>query len=227
MKNEEDFTKKFLLDGIYSTASDAAQAEKMLEKGKILSEYKKHSDNVQPYAEELCAAFKEDNPSAFDETNKRIKSFMAACGTGVSSIDSISSWTQLMSLSGIVHGSTLSYTRMVVVPEIARWRNIHSKKWDKNDVSLMSGGFLTAQGMTVDRHTFTSEIKNGFEWDTDIIAKPVMDVLQKYDGISDELKAEYTKEIEERDDFREYGWILTDHCQDGYDGKQHTITSYI
>lgn len=227
LKNEEDFNKKFLLDGIYSTASDEDQAEAMLKKGNILCEYKKHSDNVQPYADELCAAFKEDNPSAFDKTNERIKNFMAACGTGVSSIDSISSWAQLMCLSGIVHGSTLSYTRMIVVPEIVRWRNIHSKKWDEHDVSLMSSGFNTAQGMTVDRHTFTSEIKNGFEWNTDVIAKPVMDVLQKYDGIADELKAEYTKEIEERDDFREYGWILTDHCQDGYDGKQHTITTYI
>jgi hypothetical protein len=230
LKNEEDFTKKFLLDGIYSTASDEAQAESMLKEGNILCEYKKHSDNVQPYADDLCAAFKEDNPSAFDETNERIKKFMEACGREkgeVSSIDSISSWAQLMCLTGIVHGSTLSYTRMVVVPEVLRWRNIHSEEWDNYDISLMTGGFNTAQGMTVDRHTFTSEIKNGFEWKTDVIAKPVMDVLQKYDGIADELKLEYTKEIEKRDDFREYGWILTDHCQDGYDGKQHTITTYI
>ena len=198
-----------------------------MKEAEILCEYKKHSDNVQPFAEELAAAFKEDDRSAFEETEKDIKSFMEACGKDVSSIDSISSWTQLMCLTGIVHGSTLSYTRLITVPEVARWRNIHSDEWDANDSSLISNGFATCQGMTVDRHVFTSEIKNGFEWDTKNIAKPVMDVLQKYDAIAEDLRTEYTKEIEQRDDFREYGQILTDHCNDGYDGKQHTITTYI
>ena len=86
---------------------------------------------------------------------------------------------------------------------------------------------MTCQGMTEDRHVFTSEIKNGFEWDTKKIERPVMDVLKKYNTISKDLMTEYTKEIEKRDDFCEYGWILTDHCNDGYDGKQHTITTYI
>jgi len=152
---------------------------------------------------------------------------MEACGEGVSSIDSISSWAQLMCATGIVHGSTLSYTRLILVPEVARWRNIASDKWDENDAKLMGGGFATAQGMTVDRHVFTSSIKNGFEWETKGIVKGVMDVLEKYDALTEELMTEYEKQIELRDDFREYGWILTDHCNDGYDGKQHTITTYI
>ena len=227
LKNEEEFTKKFLLNGIYSTANDEAQAEALMKEGQILCEYKKHSNNVQPFAEELASAMKEDDPIAFEDTEMKIKSFMLACGKGVSSIDSISSWTQLMCLTGIVHGSTLSYTRLVTAPEIARWRNIHSDKWDENDASLISNGFMTCQGMTEDRHVFTSEIKNGFEWDTKKIERPVMDVLKKYNTISKDLMTEYTKEIEKRDDFCEYGWILTDHCNDGYDGKQHTITTYI
>jgi hypothetical protein len=44
---------------------------------------------------------------------------------------------------------------------------------------------------------------------------------------AEELKTEYQKGLEKRDDFREFGWILTDHCTDGYDGKQHTISTYI
>jgi hypothetical protein len=227
LKNEEDFNKKFLLNGIYSTAGDETTAEYMMREGEILCEYKKHSNNVQPFAEELAAAFKEDDPTSFEMTEKKIKSFMEACGADVSSIDSISSWTQLMCLTGIVHGSTLSYSRMIIVPEIVRWRNIHSKVWDNHDASLMDNGFATSVGMTKDRHTFTSRIGGLQKWNTKKIVDPVMEVLQKYDGIASGLKTEYTKEIEQRDDFHEYGWILTDHCNDGYDGKQHTITTYI
>jgi hypothetical protein len=37
---------------------------------------------------------------------------------------------------------------------------------------------------------------------------------------AEELKTEYQKGLEKRDDFREFGWILTDHCTAaGYDGK--------
>lgn len=81
--------------------------------------------------------------------------------------------------------------------------------------------------MTLDRHVFTGEIKHGWEWDVEEIDQSVRDVLNKYDGKALDLKLKYAEEIKERDDFREYGWILTDHCEDGYDGKQHTITTYI
>ena len=74
---------------------------------------------------------------------------------------------------------------------------------------------------------FTGEIQNGRKWDTEHISKGVQDVLDKYNLKAEELKTEYQKGLEKRDDFREFGWILTDHCTDGYDGKQHTIATYI
>jgi hypothetical protein len=99
--------------------------------------------------------------------------------------------------------------------------------WDDNDVNVIFVGSGTIQGMTVDRHVFTGEITNGFEWETGPISKEVKTVLDKYDDKAEALKKEYTKVITKRDDFRDHGWILTDHCEDGYDGKQHTIATYI
>ena len=124
-----------------------------------------------------------------------------------------------MCLTGIVHGSTLSYTRLVTTPEVTRWRNIHSDKLDENDAPLISNGFITVQGMAVDCHVL--------EWNTKNIVKPVMDVLKKHDNIFKDLITDYKREIEQRDDFREYSWILTDFCNDSYDEKQHVITTSV
>jgi hypothetical protein len=223
-KTADEYMKKFLLKDIYTTAKNP---EDVIKSAGLLTEFQKHIDNVTPFAEELSAAFKKNNERAHKDCEKSIKSFMSDCGKGVSSIDSISSWLQLMCCTGITHGSTLSYTRMCLMPEIMRWRDINSKTFTELDVTIMEASAGTVDGMTVDRHVFTSEIKYGFKWDTKGIAKPVFDVLKKYDDMAEELKVAYIKELEENPDLREFGWILTDHCPDGYDGKQHTITTYI
>ena len=79
----------------------------------------------------------------------------------------------------------------------------------------------------MDRHVFTSSIEHGSKWDRSLISKEVQDVLNTYEGMAEELKEAYKVDIEKRDYLREFGWILTDQCTDGYDGKQHTITTYI
>jgi hypothetical protein len=228
LKNTDEFIKKFLQVGVYSTfKGDDAELEKMLEEASILTEWNKHRDNVPKAAKALTEAMKKDDPKAFAKAEAKLTSFMAACGEDISSIDSISSWYQLMSITGLFHGSTLSYTRLIIVPEIIRWRNIGNPEWDQFDYALMNTVFGTVQGMTLDRHVFTSSIEHGWDWDTEDISDTVMAVLDNYDSKAKDLKTDYTEELQNRDDLREFGWILTDHCNDGYDGKQHTITTYI
>jgi hypothetical protein len=135
---------------------------------------------------------------------------------------------QLMCCTGITHGSTLSCSRMVAAPEAMRWRNVANPVWDHGDVHVISTGAGTIQGMTVDRHVFTGEIANGFKWKTDPLSKEAKTVLDKHDEMAETLKKEHTDVIIKRDNFRDHGWILTDHCKDGCDGKQeHTIATYI
>ncbi len=94
---------------------------------------------------------KQDSSTDYHKAELRLKNFLAATGKSVSSIDTFSSWIQLMSVTGITHGSTLSYTRFVATPEIMRWRNPDNKYWDHHDLSLTSAGIGTIQGMMEER----------------------------------------------------------------------------
>ena len=57
-----------------------------------------------------------------------------------------------MSCTGMIHGSTLSYSRMIVMPEVTRWRDIKSPTWNDVDLNVMTTALPTMQGMTEDRH---------------------------------------------------------------------------
>jgi hypothetical protein len=232
-KTADEFTTKFLLSDLYATCT-TLNPKKVIKNANILSEYMKHSDNIQPFARDLTRAMKRGffpQRSSFKTAENNLRDFMKGCGEDVFSIDGISSWVQLISCTGIVHGSTLSYSRMLLTPEVIRWRDIKGSTYDANDVRLMSILGSTLQGMYEDRHTFTGSIEGGRPtddaWNTSPICKKVRKVLTKYDKKAEALKESYEKTIQKRDDFKEFGWILTDHCTDGFDGKQHTMTTYL
>lgn len=223
-KTADDFKKKFLLKGIYDTAKNPDQ---VIESSEILTEFRKHMDNVEPFATDLTEAMRTANPANFDKAEKELTEFMSECGKGVSSIDSISSWVQLMSCTGIFHGSTLSTTRLGLMPEFLMWNEFDKTKFTEEDKLVVATVTATMGGMSPGRNVFTSKATIGTKWKTDKISSNVMDVLKKYDAKATELKTKYQEEIEQGEDFREFGWILTDHCPDGFDGKQHTLTTYI
>jgi hypothetical protein len=224
-KDKDDYMRTFLLKDLCDTAKNP---EEVMKKAGILTEFTKHIDNVKPFGEDLAAAMKANDEKAFDTCQAKLEAFMSGTGAGVSSIDSIHLWVQLMCCTGITHGSTLSCSRMVAAPEAMRWRNVANPVWDHGDVHVISTGAGTIQGMTVDRHVFTGEIANGFKWKTDPLSKEAKTVLDKHDEMAETLKKEHTDVIIKRDNFRDHGWILTDHCKDGCDGKQeHTIATYI
>ena len=99
-KNADEFTKKFLLQDIYETAKDPAEAIKA--GGIILTEFMKHLDNVDPLATELCDAMKKDDADAVATVEEDMEKFMSDVGDGVFSIDSISSFVSIMSCTGAI-----------------------------------------------------------------------------------------------------------------------------
>ena len=128
-----------------------------------------------------------------------------------------------MAVTGIVHGSTLSYTRLFADVDFLRWRNIQSSTWEAPDVALHLKVLGTICGMDEHRHVMFSS--------TDIVgekyAPKLQDVLDSYDKKATELKEAYKDKIMKDPDFNDYGWILSDFCPDGFDGKQLTVATYI
>ena len=54
-----------------------------------------------------------------------------------------------MLITGVIHGGTLSMTRLLAKPEFYRWRNIDEEKWNANgDVSSAAIGHA-AHGLTL------------------------------------------------------------------------------
>lgn len=224
-KNAEDYMSTFLMNDLRETSKK--NYKKVMDEAGILTEFRKHIENIESFGDQLSDAMKRHNAADHELTEEKIKTFMEGCGGGVSSIDSISSWVQLMSCTGLTHGCTLSYSRLFVVPDIMRWRNIKADRWDSKDTTLIGGTAGTIQGMTLDRHVFTDKMRYGSKWNTEPITEEMMNVLTQFDNKAEELKIAYKEDIRKRPDFREYGWIMTDFCPDGYDGKQATIATYI
>ena len=52
-------------------------------------------------------------------------------------------------------------------------------------------------------------------------------VLQEFDAKASKLKQDYYDELmRDQEKFAKHGWILSDFCPDGIDGKQLSITTY-
>ena len=129
-----------------------------------------------------------------------------------------------MAVTGIVHGSTLSYSRLFADADVLRWRDIRIDTWQAPDISIHVKVLATICGMDEHRHVMSSS--------TDVVGEKYDEklqvVLETYEQKSNALKEAYKNKImENTDEFNNYGWILSDYCPDGFDGKQLTVTTYI
>mmetsp|Transcript_16883 Transcript_16883/g.34834 ORF Transcript_16883/g.34834 Transcript_16883/m.34834 type:complete len:131 (+) Transcript_16883:1312-1704(+) len=130
-----------------------------------------------------------------------------------------------MATTGIMHGSTLSYTRLASSNEVMRRLNIQNPLWETGDLRIVTVGLATIVGIMDDhRHVFTSST----DTEGTTYAEGLEAVLDEYDGKSSDLKEAYKNKImEDKKDFNKFGWILSDFCPDGFHGKQLTIATYI
>jgi hypothetical protein len=194
-----------------------------MEEHDILTEFTKQAELIKPFASEMSEAIQSIDEDRFTIAELRTKLYLDRIGLE-SNVDTLDAWMQLMLVTGIVHGSTISYTRTFSVPDIMRWRMFNRRTWDAGDTRLVAFGMATVTGMEDHRHVFTPETDSPGE----SYAKEMADVLDKYSKKSDGLNEAYKNEIlKDMDEFNDYGWILSDFCPDGFDGKQLTIATYI
>jgi len=191
-----------------------------MEKAGILTEFRKHVGLIAPFAKDATDAFREIDAEKTATAELRLKDYLERCGSFKSNIDSLEGWIELMSATGDLHGTTIGFTRLTAMADVMRWRNIKSSKWDAFDLELIAGGIATVIGMEDDRHVMTSTMDAPYE-------PRLQAVLDKFDAKATSMKEEYEIEIQKDPDFNDFGWIFSDYCTDGFDGKQMTTATYI
>lgn len=195
------------------TPEDMAKAD-------VLTEFNKHVDLISPFAKDAAAAFREIDAAKTDEVESLLVDYLKRCGTFTSNIDSLEKWIELMTITGDVHGSTISFSRLANMGGVMRWNNIKADRWDISDINLAVTTTLTVCGLEDGRHTMTSKLSEGYD-------PTLQAVLEKHDGFGDALKEAYQAKIQADPEFKNFGWILSDFCTDGFDGKQLTTATYL
>jgi len=218
-KTAEDFLHKFILKNALRLGLSHAQ------KAGILEEFQKQAYLISPYAKEMTEEFRKlKNGKELEDCNNNIALFYSNTGDGVSQVANITTWIELMSVTGIMHGNTLSFTRLMITQPIVAIANIdYTPNFTDYEIDFVTKSSGTIIGIIEDRSVFSDK----YEYDTTKFSPELKGVIAKYAGMSADLKIDYFKKIRQHPRFNEIGWVLTDYCTDGIDAKQLTLTTYV
>jgi len=169
----------------------------------------------------LNDAFNKINKGAdLKSANKVLKKFLSDCGTGVSKVSNLKTWVELISVTGIMHGSTLSFTRLLMTQPIVNHLTT-ADTYGKIEMSTVVTAGATITGVDTERYVFSDKLVGKG------INPLILSIATKYAGKTTELKVDYWKRVSNNQDFAETRWIICDFCMDGIDGKQLTIATYV
>jgi hypothetical protein len=188
----------------------------------IAEEFLNQVNLVGPYSEKLSAALKVDDPNGFDKAEGEFRKFTAGTGeNGVGNVNSFRKFIELQSVTGLLHGSTISLTRLALTGPILALVNAGKAKYDFNDIGRAQVGSLTIVGLVHGHSVFSSTIPNKAPF-------AVVSVQKEFQEKSEKLQNDFFKKIlADKETFRDFGWILTDHAPEFIDGKQLTIATYV
>ena len=216
-KTANEFTEKFLFK--HFPAHEIANSG-------LLVQFRKHAALIHGYATDISHAFRAANEAQYHEANAEIQVVLSQTGHNVSAISDIPTWTELMSVTGLLHGSTLSYTRIFATHEILSRFNPKTTKYTKAESDSVNTALLTITGVMDDHHVFASGLSTltapqkkdccgvlaaifalfcGCQSSSctkpTTVVQPLhplaKSVLIRYDAASTALKEEYFKEIRE------------------------------
>jgi hypothetical protein len=199
-----------------------------LEAAGLCSEFFKHTSNGAAFSVAASEALETADSSKLATTNEKLKEYIGASGAWASEengIKTVRSLVDMMVVTGLIHAGTLSMTRLVNKPQFFRWRNIEEKAWGMIDAKCCAILFSTIMGVQKDKHVAGSIMGGIGKWA--ITNGPLQKALEISDLESLKLQQAYQAKIVQRDDYNDVGFLLTDYCTEGFDGKQLTLATYI
>lgn len=209
-KTSDEFITEFLFSNI---------KPEMLRQSNILKAFFSHTDLIGKYSDAMDKEFAKDEN--YTKINTELSVFLKKTGTGVSDVSNIKTWLELMSVTGVLHGSTLSMSRLVLTHSFIVTNSPESEIFLSRDALWLSVITGTILGTLEDFHVFSNTLPATTPYN-------VNRVLLEFDAITHNLKAQYFKEISEDPEiFKNFGWILSDFGPNLVDGKQLTVTTYI
>ena len=122
-------------------------------------EFLKHVELIGKYATRLDASLLRYDEQQHHKAGETLRTFLQATSVAgdVSQVNSLHNWIELMSVLGILHGSTLSFTRLLVTDQLAR-KLAWTEYYTFFDFALISTAVGTIIGMMEDRHVLTSSL---------------------------------------------------------------------
>lgn len=224
-KSSKDYIEKFMLKDVYNSE----QGRKLAKDSKLLSEFLRHADLVPNFSTEMEKALMKNK--GYDEAKKELADFFNNIGgenpnlKKLSSIDNFKTWIELMSVTGIFHGATLSMTRILLSPSILSCVDPTSPEvYSGREWNIFKTGATTLVGAERGRFVFSDEY---FEYK--FVSEDIRRVAKQYTDDVFKLKEAYYKELNHPNNeamFRRLGFLLSDYAPEFVDGKQLTIATY-
>merc|ERR1712048_73203 len=154
------------------------------------------------------------------EVEPALSEFLVSCGKGVFSVNGIQQWIELMACTGLLHGATLSATRLLFTHAGRPFFQPEPDTFTERVLLNITLGFGTIVGLTPGRDVFTN-----IQLEENI---GLMRVIGEYTQKSFARKDAYKKSIDlTSEEFLLHGWLLTDYFPALDDNKQLTMTSYV
>jgi hypothetical protein len=216
--NVDEFYSSFLLKDSYNNGTEE------LKNNGILVEHFKHMELVPRYANDLCKEFKKMNDSVgVGKLEKNFEVFYSRCGKDImSNCRTLDSWIQQISIIGITHSSTMSFTRVCCSQSsLSVWTDSDTF----GDVEVNMAVVFSGTIVGTDEHQTMFNNRN-HTWKN--MNPMILNIMNSYRGISSNYKKEYFEKIsEDQKELCENGWLLSDFFPEVIDGKQFTLTTYI
>jgi hypothetical protein len=153
----DDFVEQMFSPSLISQ-EDGGSIKSSLAAYGIVSEFQKHVALIGDFAQKLTDSFNSYDTAKFSQLNTKLADILSQCGSGVSTISTLKSWLELMSVTGILHGCTLSMSRLVCCAEFLKRINPTSDVYTHDDDNSLLLGMATIIGVIEGRHVFTDKV---------------------------------------------------------------------